>query len=362
MLLSKLAIVTASDSRFLPVACCQLLSVAKNLPNREAAQLFLVTFDVATVEIKRAEEFFRRRGLNVCILAPDLDKIVAHPCSEQYPPAVYIRLYFDQIFDSSWGRIIYFDADTRVCAPLGPLLNVDLVGMPLGAVHDYHIYVRRQINKKRRLLGLRCNAPYFNSGVCVFDWHLTLRNKKLAHARRFLADHPERCRSHDQDALNYVFQGAWTPLDPRWNLNDIYFNYGGQLNPFLIHFTGPNKPWSRSRLPAWRESTRWYQQILRTSPWPHFLESQSYREAIRVRTALAGCRVNDIRKQLRPIIRSAILNYAPVVLDWLRKERTQVKLRPTPRNSDVERMVQDLIIEAEERCIRLRPPEIILDN
>ena len=53
-----LAIVTAADTRFLPAACCQLLSVAENLPNRNSALLFLIVFNNETGDKKKADELF----------------------------------------------------------------------------------------------------------------------------------------------------------------------------------------------------------------------------------------------------------------------------------------------------------------
>jgi len=52
-MVSDLAIVTVADSRFLPAACCQLLSVAENLPSRAAAQLFLIVVNVNTDDTSR---------------------------------------------------------------------------------------------------------------------------------------------------------------------------------------------------------------------------------------------------------------------------------------------------------------------
>lgn len=355
-MLPKIAIVTATDRRFLPAACCQLLSVAANLPNRGAAELFLITFDVTTVEMTQADEFFHRHQIPVRILAPDLDKkIKTYPTHKGMSPAAYIRLYFDKIFEPHWGRIIYFDADTRVCAPLRPLLEADLAGKPLGAVHDFYIYVTGTVQQWRRTIGLAESAPYFNSGVVIFDWPLTLSSQKLVTARRFVIDHPDRCLKYDQDALNFAFQDAWTPLDPRWNLYDSYFMHGGRLSPYVTHFTGA-KPWSRARSPIWREDAKWYREKLRNSPWQDFVERQSPGEYF-------GLRAKPFGRQVQALAKNSLLDYAPFVLDWLGKERIRIKPPPArPRNSDVERMVQALIREAEGRYTRLRPPEVVLEN
>ena len=358
----KLAIVTAADTRFLPAACCQLVSVAENLPSPDVAQLFLIVNDGEPGDLKKAEEFFRQHELPVQILAPNIDKIHSHPTSKSITSAAYLRLYFDHIFDARWSRIIYFDADTRVHVSLEPLLNADLAGKPLGAVHDFFLYVDGRVHQRRQTLGLPNQAAYFNSGVIVFDWPLTLSKKKLEMARRFITDCPERCLKHDQDALNFAFADDWTPLDPRWNLYHAYFMYGGRLSPYVTHFTGP-KPWSVSRLPIWREAARWYQEKLKDSPWPDFVEPQSLRNAMRARKKLFKKRRKHFKERFRLVLRNHISEYAPFLLDLMGKERKVADIPQLPRrNSEVERMVQALILEAEGRILSLNPPEAVLDD
>lgn len=370
IMVADVAIVTAADRRFLPAACCQLVSVSENLPKRDAAQLFLIVIDVEPSELKKVEEFFRRRKLFVHILAPRIDKILAHPTSKSITSATYIRLYFDEIFDARWSRIIYFDADTRVCANLGPLLGTNLGEKPLGAVHDYFLYVTGRVHDRRQTLGLGNDAAYFNAGVVIFDWPLTLSKQKLSTARRIITDYPERCLKHDQDALNAAFEDDWTPLDPRWNLYHAYFVHGGSLSPFVTHFTGP-KPWSQNRLPVWREATRWYQENLRESGWPDFVESQSHRDEAQIPAKPLITRKKNFSSRLRQASVRRMSKYAPFVLDLLGKSRATVGSASTQRrstddkpirSSDVERIVQALITEAQEGCLGLRPPEAALDN
>ena len=245
------AIVTVSDARYLPAACCQLASTAEYLSPSDNARLFLVVCDVTEEEVAEAQRFFAARDMTVAVIVPDfVDEIT--PLAARWPRAAYLRLYFDRIFDERWRRLVYLDADTRVCAPLSPLLNADLRGRPIGAVHDFVLYVTGNIHRRRRDLFLADDAPYFQSGVMVFDWAQTLRCDGLAQTRRFLVEHPEACyEAPDQDALNAIFKDRWTPLDPRWNLHETYLMFGRRLQPKLRHFTS-NKPWAGNRPRAWR--------------------------------------------------------------------------------------------------------------
>jgi lipopolysaccharide biosynthesis glycosyltransferase len=352
---ARIAIATVSDSRFLPAACCQLVSVASHLPNDGNVSLFLVLVDVTQNDVRDAETFFRKRGIPVSVILPSFIDRMISPIEARWPRAAYLRLYFDWIFDRKWERIVYFDADTLIRAQLVPLLSADLRGKPIGAVHDFIYYVTGNIHRRRRDLMLAKDAPYFQSGVIVFDWERTLASGGLEAARRFLIEYPERCyEAPDQDALNAAFQDKWTPLDPRWNLHELYLMGGGRLDPYLMHFTS-TKPWSRWRPVAWRTAAEWYRRELRDSPWADFVKDQSLLDVLRARLGLAGVRYGRI---LRHLVASRL----PFVLDWIGQgRRDKLALPWTARHSkDVELMTEALILEAARRCPPLRPPEAVL--
>jgi lipopolysaccharide biosynthesis glycosyltransferase len=352
------AIVTVSDHGYLPAACCQLVSVANHLVSADRARLFLVVCDVSADDIANAERFFTQHGMSVEIVLPDFLDEMMPPLQTRWPRAAYLRLYFDRLFNQRWQRVVYFDADTRVCAPLSPLLTADLRGQPIGAVHDFIYYVTGNIRRRRRDLFLAGDAPYFQSGVMVFDWPAMLAVDGLGATRRFLAEHPEACyEAPDQDALNATFEGRWTPLDPRWNLHELYLMSGGKLEPRVMHFTS-TKPWTRARPRAWREAAAWYRRELADSPWPDFVERQTIWQAAQA----------DLRFSLRryaPHLFVGLARHLPSLARRLapeRERRYQLGFLPwVPRRSrDVEDMAAALVMEANGSRPPLRPPEAVV--
>jgi lipopolysaccharide biosynthesis glycosyltransferase len=352
----KTAIVAATDLRYLPAACCQLLSTAQHLPSVDAAELFLICCDVGPDEVNEAERFFSTRHVRATVRVPQdvADRI--EPIGNRWPRAAYLRLYFDSIFGPEYDRLVYFDSDTRVRAPLGPLLDVDLHGKPVGAVHDFVCYVTGNIRRLRRDLFLAPDAPYLQSGVMVFDWPATLADGALARARRFLQDYPDRCQAFpDQDALNAAYEGKWTPLDPRWNLHETYLLFGGRHMPYIEHYTS-TKPWSRRRPKAWREAADWYKRGLADTRWADFVEPQTTLDRVRERLRFA-------KFCYRPRIRDKLASNAPFVLDILGKSRIRNddELPWAPRSREhVETMTDALILEAERRTPPIVPPESVL--
>lgn len=352
------AIVTVADRWYLPPACCQLISTASHVDAGSEAQLFLILCDVSDEDVKNARCFFEKRELTVeIILANFVDKMPA-PLQTRFPTAAYLRLYLDWIFNRRWRRILYLDADTRVCAPLSPLLQANLRGQPIGAVHDFIYYVTGNIHRRRRDLGLASGAPYFQSGMLVFDWQKMHACEGLAAARRFLVERPDACyEAPDQDALNGTFENRWAPLDPRWNLGHLYLMFGGKLQPNIMHFTS-TKPWSRERPRAWRRAAQWYQRELADSAWPDFVEPQSLWDIARVEFGgglnLYSPRLRETIERKLPILRK-LLGWNP----W--PDRFGYMPWVPRRTQDVEDMMAALI-KAVETSTPLQPPESALAN
>ncbi|MGF1454201.1 MAG: glycosyltransferase family 8 protein [Alphaproteobacteria bacterium] len=350
---SKPTIVTVSDRTYLPAACCQLVSTAQHLPHADAADLTLVLCDVDKADVEHARRFFQARTLPVRVIEVDFaDEIFT--INSRWTRAAYLRLYFDRLFDERVGRLIYLDADTRVRAPLAPLLSTDLRGRPAAAVHDFIYYVTGHIYRRRRDLMLGQDGPYLQSGVMVFDWPQMLAQDYLGAARRFLETHPDRCyEAPDQDALNHALHGHWTPLDPRWNLHEFYLLFGGRRKAFIEHYTS-TKPWSQNRQPGWRHAARWYRDLLADTPWADFVEPQSLAQAFSVAQKFHRSRISPRRK---------LKENVPFLLDAIGIDHStwDQDVSWFPRSSrDINTMVDAMIEEAAGRRNLLSAPEAVL--
>lgn len=355
----KIAVVTATDRGYLPAACCQLKSVADHLPGHGDVSLHLVCCDVDDGDLRAARAYFDGKGISVSIEASKTIGDAIRPINARWPRAAYLRLYFDMIFGAEIDRLIYFDADTRIMTSLAPLLSVDLRGNPAAAVHDFVYYLTGNIRRRRRDLFLAPDAPYLQSGVMVFDWPRILAEGTLARARRFLADHPASCQeAPDQDALNHVLEGQWTPLDPRWNLHETYLNFGGALTPYLEHYTS-TKPWSKRRPPRWQDAARWYREELRGTIWSGFIPPQSPADRLKAR-------IDFLMFCCKPKVRDFLASDLPILADALnipRNRSDEAELPWAPRNAkDVEDMARALVAEARAERPAVRPPESVLDG
>ncbi len=163
--------------------------------------------------------------------------------------SAYYRLFAADMIDAP--RALYLDSDLIVLGSLAPLLQMDLQGMAVAAVEDPDVV-------PLPALGISKGARYFNSGVMLLDldrWRATdMRSRVIERIRRV----PEAIRYADQCGLNAVLDGAFKPLDPRFNMmtgllsmkpDEARRIYGPEgvapalADPAVVHFTGSLKPW-----------------------------------------------------------------------------------------------------------------------
>ncbi len=272
----KCKIVTVADRRFLPAACCVLISMREHLPASAPVSYLLAGVDIGNDDLEKANRFLLQQHMQPCVQSFSSDELLDDRfyVNDRVTKAGYLRLVLDSIVSAEFDRVLYLDADTRVLAPLEPLLLADLERHPFAAAHDTFQYHHGKIDEVRKRLGMPATAEYFNSGVMLFDWKLTLKTGFLADVRNYAASHPDKCIFHDQDALNAVAGGCWKLLDPRWNLNDYYYSMGGKKAAWIKHYTG-TKPWTKWRRPIWKTDSVWFEKLLSASPWPEAFEKQT---------------------------------------------------------------------------------------
>lgn len=334
----KCKIVTVADKGYLPAACCVLISIRDHLPASVPVSCLLAGVDVDDHDVETANRFLEQHRMQPCVESFSSDELISDSfhVNERVTKAAYLRLALDSIIPADFDRVLYLDADTRVLAPLEPLLLSDLEGYQFAAAHDIGQYQDGRIEQARKLLGMPETAGYFNSGVMLFDWKLTLKTGLLSDVRKYAASNSRKWRYHDQDALNAVSVGHWKVLDPRWNLNNYYFDMDGTRAPWIKHYTG-TKPWTKWRRPIWKADAAWFEKTLKESPWPEAYEQQTLREKfVMLREYL--------RKSSRNSHRAVAYYLWPFLMSAGAKQRAEAYLKLN--KPDIEAMLERFIAEA----------------
>lgn len=154
---------------------------------------------------------------------------------------VYARLFLFEILPPDVGRILFLDSDLFVRINIERLYEMDMGDNIAAAALDPYrtAFQLHREGKARRYLDSA--APYFNAGVILFG-------KECAEIDFVtqLVDllTPEEINGiyFDQDTLNLVLAGRWHVLSHRWNLQNPRL-HDENKDPFIVHYTGPNKPW-----------------------------------------------------------------------------------------------------------------------
>lgn len=166
---------------------------------------------------------------------------------------VLFRLGLETLAPADCTRVLYIDSDMVVLGDVRELWAADLGEHALGAVPDAYIDADAFADR----WGLpKDGQHYFNAGLQLIDLVKVRAGKLFSRALEFVVRNDEKLLLGDQDALNAVFWGRWTQLDPAWNVQrfltrgEIARELGGR-SPALVHFIGTEKPWMANIWHPW---------------------------------------------------------------------------------------------------------------
>lgn len=184
------------------------------------------------------------------------------------PPIALARFWLDELLDPEIDRFLYLDGDIMVDGELDSLLAAPPPEGRIMAVPDaLSIYFgdrgRGRAGDLAYLEGLRC-APeqYFNSGVLYVSRATWAEIVPVA--KSFLLEHPDRCRSSDQSALNFAARERVQPLPLRYNYQSEHMMALDPrprgLHPRIWHFSSAPKPWDAAGWPWEGGFDRYYRE------------------------------------------------------------------------------------------------------
>lgn len=189
---------------------------------------------------------------------------------DHLPPAALFRLLLDDLLPAGLERVLYLDADVLIVDDPGSICP-PAEGRVVSAARDaFRPWIGGPPPLPWQEVGAHPSSPYFNSGVMLVD--LAAWKEAAIGPRSLGLLRTHRLPFADQCALNLVLDGDWSPLGPRWNLQNAYQEgdryYGwvvddaGEVDqalasPGIVHFTGLQKPWiealDRPHHAAWIE-------------------------------------------------------------------------------------------------------------
>jgi lipopolysaccharide biosynthesis glycosyltransferase len=177
------------------------------------------------------------------------------------------RLFLHEVIPLKYDTMLYMDGDTLVRDDITPLVSFRPPARFICAAEDPSYFYRHDLGKTGRRvreyfsgIGLDGSRGYFNAGVVLsrMDTWISIARE----AFEFFCANVERCRFHDQSALNAVAQTRRLRLSSRWDfMTDFkYWNVEAVIEPRILHFTGFAKPWMGAFFP-WSELSEYYMRL-----------------------------------------------------------------------------------------------------
>jgi lipopolysaccharide biosynthesis glycosyltransferase len=201
--------------------------------------------------------------------------------------ATLLKLLLAENLANRYDKILYLDADVSIHEDLASIFSLDTKGFPIAAAAAAVIQTGWNCSQRKlqiahfRALGMTEPYRYINSGVLLIDVDEWNRNELGARALRFIRRNPTICILPDEDALNAILNGRQANLSPLWNMRAAVWSHREIreiVEPIIIHYDGPNKPWRRfgygRRLFEHRSTYRLYEDFVAKTPWPTWLEDQ----------------------------------------------------------------------------------------
>ncbi|GLK70962.1 glycosyltransferase family 8 protein [Ancylobacter dichloromethanicus] len=240
-------VATATDTAYVELTGVMLASLA----DKAAGDFTSVHVFCDAVSEQDKARLAAAYGLANIVFVDLTDDMVRHfaarPVNHHLSRTAYARILMPLSLAEATGRLFYIDCDTLVNAPLAPLATLPMQGFALAAVDDIARQVPERHAKRNRDIGLPEAMRYFNSGVLLIDLDAWRRERVSERTIDFINDHPT-LPMMDQDALNGALQGAWLPLDERWNLHrrlekGVYTDDPAIWREArIVHFIGQVKP------------------------------------------------------------------------------------------------------------------------
>ena len=213
---------------------------------------------------------------SLSVHAVDPSEVQHLPAVDRFGQVVWLRFLLPDLLPDV-ERVLYLDADTFVAADLTALAEVDLGGAPLAAVQNVATPAQQE---RLAALGIADASHTLNSGVLLMDLARMRAEDLLGKVARTTAERTDELQWPDQDVLNLVCAGRWHVLDPRYNVQNSFFEWGplaeevlggsalaaALAQPAVVHFEGPSlcKPWHVLCRHPWRDR---YLAVLARTPW-----------------------------------------------------------------------------------------------
>lgn len=284
-------ILCATDNNFVPYCGIMLTSLFES--NKDIVLNVYILTDKLFKEnkeklIKLANKYQQR--IEVITINQSLLKNCPIREGDHISLATYYRILAPMLLPGSIDTILYLDCDIVVTDSIRVLYDIDMSDYAIGGVLDEDC-----LNEKKYLrLNIPYNKSYINAGILLINIDYWRKRNFVEECFSYIKENREKIQQHDQDVLNAVFYNKKKILPLKYNIQTGFIltnipeelkqetskNIQDILNPVIIHYTGPHKPWHKGNKHPYRKRFLYYKSI---SLWNNIplIEKRSFKDLIR---------------------------------------------------------------------------------
>lgn len=248
-------IVLCFDKNFIVPIATLLKSIELSNPN-EQFNIHIVT---ANLPASFQDSFEKNVNKNIFTLSYyRIDDSILKFCpirpGDYVNIATYFRILLPSILPADLDKVLYLDGDMIVVDSLSYLWELDMNNFGAAVVPCIHYGNPEEFKR----IGLNKTEGYFNAGFMFINLKFWRENDIQNKTLKYIQDYPDRCKKHDQDALNYTLSDKLLYISTRYNHQRIFyekdFNFSEKLIgdveeskmvPVIIHYCDLEKPWHK---------------------------------------------------------------------------------------------------------------------
>jgi len=246
---NEVVISMATDENFIYPIIVLITSILENADKDTYYKIYLLISDTVSEKEKEKILFLKNNYNNFNIYFINMESEfnnfyqgIVKSSAGQY------RLKLPDVIKEN--KCIYLDGDTIVFEDLSKLYNIDLKDNLLGLCADLDV-----MSLRNRLIGVKENIEYFNSGVLLFDLKKCYEEKITQRFFELLELNTQKKRFYfvDQDVINKACEGRIYKLPIKYNfmshmiypaIKEIAEKFyskeevqEARRNPAIVHYT-----------------------------------------------------------------------------------------------------------------------------
>lgn len=248
-------IIFATDDRFIRPTALAMDSLITCNPH-EKFHFYVLTETLEQKNKEILQQILQQHSMNTCLDYCYLSEkvLTEFPVrkGDHISLATYYRIFIPSLLPESVHKVLYLDGDILCTDSIRSFYETNLSDYSTAAVFD-NLVANKDVYSR---LEYPLQNGYAGAGVLLINLDWWRKNNVQEKAVAFISEFPEKCRWHDQDALNKILNGTILFCPLRYNVYTQLYerkseypeSFANEIadaiaHPVIVHFSTSAKPW-----------------------------------------------------------------------------------------------------------------------